>query len=146
MLHLNSCSTRAQYMTNGFLQWPRFLPKLWTGWVQDSIKRKQTTVTPWDSSSPNYVSQRTSNVANLASNVIHFFIMHNITSVFLLFKLFLLLFLSFPFLVLGYLGHLQPVGHLPVETKRTAWSQHTNTHPHTDTVVLQWLVSLQRTD
>ena len=80
------------------------------------------------SSSPNYVCQRTSHVANQASNVIHCFIMHNITSVFLLCKLFLLLFLSFPFLVLGYLGHLQPVGHLPVETKRTGWSQHTHTH------------------
>lgn len=67
--------------------------------------------------SPNYVCQRTSHVANQASNVIHFFIMHNITSVFLLCKLFLLLFLGFPFLVLGYLGHLQPVGHLPVGMK-----------------------------
>lgn len=49
--------------------------------------------------------------------------MHNITSVFLLCKLFLLLFLSFPSLVLGYLGHLQPVGHLPVGTKWTASTQ-----------------------
>lgn len=62
------------------------------------------------------------------SNVIHFFIMHNITSVVLLCKLFLLLFISFPFLVLGYLGHLQPVGHLPVGTKRTASTQPAHTH------------------
>ena len=64
------------------------------------------------------------------SNVIHFFRMHNITSVFLLCKLFLLLFLGFPFLVLGYLGHLQPMGHLPVGTKWTAWT-HTHTWKHT---------------
>lgn len=57
-----------------------------------------------------------------------FFVMHNITSVFLLCKLFLLLFLSFPFLVLGYLGHLQPVGHLPVGTKSTASTQPLRAH------------------
>lgn len=39
--------------------------------------------------------------------------MHNITSVFLLCKLFLLC-RGFPFLVLGYLGDLQPMGRLPV--------------------------------
>lgn len=54
--------------------------------------------------------------------------MHNITSVFLLCKLFLLLFISFPFLVLGYLGHLQPVGHLPVGMKRTASTQPAHAH------------------
>lgn len=49
--------------------------------------------------------------------MLYIFVMHNITSVFLLCKLFLLLSLGFPFLVQGYLGHLQPVGHLPVGMK-----------------------------
>lgn len=109
----------------------RFLSKLWMGHVQDAAKCKQNAVTPWDSLSADFAKGRVT-LPNQASNVIHFFIMHNITSVFLLCKLFLLLFLGFPFLVLGYLGHLQPVGHLPVGTKWTAWSQNT----HTSTVLL----------
>lgn len=63
--------------------------------------------------------------------VLYIFIMHNFTSVFLLCKLFLLLFLRFPFLVLGYLCHLQPVGHLPVGTKCKAWTQNAHTRTHT---------------
>lgn len=98
-------------------------------------KCKQTAVTPRDGSrfneSLNCVCQRPSHVANQASNVIHFLIMHNITSVFLLCKLFLLC-RDFPFLVLGYLGELQPVGRLPVgdevNSVNTA-NTHANTSP-----------------
>lgn len=108
-------------ITNCFL--PRLLPMFLGQVYKNSTNCKHTSVTCWDSS---YWLIKV-NVSTQASNVIHFFRMHNITSVFLLCKLFLLLFISFPFLVLGYLGHLQPVGHLPVGMKRTASTQPAHT-------------------
>lgn len=94
----------------------------------NSTKCKQTLPTHWDSSCYRVCDRLV--FLSMRVMLYIFFIMHNITSVFLLCKLFLLLFLCFPFLVLGYLGHLQPMGHLPVGTNWTASTQPLRVHSH----------------